>query len=113
MPERVRNYLYSGLPWERIYSTWTECSVKHVVESVTPTCTGPYKMSVTLKLHELAAEILVEYTRASDVREFMRNSKHSLRVIHSAALGLSGVLRWEIGVPGILIEDKARGGAVM
>ncbi len=70
-------------------------------------------MQISLNLHALAAGILGEYTRARDVLEFMRSSKHALRAINTLALGLSGQLRHALELPRLEIKEKACGRAVM
>ncbi len=110
---RDGNIVMMELPRGRIYSTWPECSVKYIVETVPRRCDGTYAMEVALSLHALAAGILVEYTRARDVLDFMRSSKHALRTIHTLALGLPGLLRHALDLPRLTIEEKARGRAVL
>ena len=95
------------LPWEGIFSNWPGVSVGHIMRSVPQPPTRPYKMKHVLVLHLLSVLILFDFLRVKDVQELMRITKHGLRMIHSIALALSGLLRHGIGLEELPVEHRS------
>lgn len=99
----------------KIITRWPHVVVQpHLIETVPfpPPRNFRYPCKKTINLHSIAAEVLLEFSRADSVEALLRVNRNSLRTVHVFALALSGVLRHALNESESALEKVARGAAI-
>ncbi len=81
------------------------------MDSIPQPPSGSVNISAVQELHVLAGLLLCGYMRIADLHELLGSLKHGLRMIHSFALAISGILRHALNADELGAEEQCRGKA--